>query len=141
MEREHLGEPFGRDPRGSDHAWRLIAGRRHLRRAPRRGELLEHQPRARCAGGCDVRPAVRQAGSGGLTHVCVTRVGQVRVPTIVVAGGRDRLIPPATAPELADVMPFAHLRDVPGVGHLLPVFAPEEVVRAVEDIEALGRRA
>ena len=71
----------------------------------------------------------------------VARVGQVRVPTIVVAGGRDRLIPPATAPELADVIPFAHLRVVPGVGHLLPVFAPEEVVRAVEDIEALGRRA
>jgi len=71
----------------------------------------------------------------------VGRVDQIRVPTIVVAGGRDRLIPPATAPELADVIPFAHLRVVAGVGHLLHVFAPEEVVRAVDDIEALGRRA
>jgi 2-hydroxymuconate-semialdehyde hydrolase len=71
----------------------------------------------------------------------VARIGDVRAATIVVTGDRDRLVPPATASALADTIPDARLRLVPGAGHPLPVFAPEGVVRAVAELEVLVARA
>jgi 2-hydroxymuconate-semialdehyde hydrolase len=67
----------------------------------------------------------------------VARVGDVRAATIVVTGDRDRLVPLATASALAEPVPDARLRIVPGAGHPLPVFAPEAVVRAVAEVEVL----
>ncbi len=65
----------------------------------------------------------------------IARVGQIRAPTIVVTGDRDRVVPPATAAALTEAIPGARRRVVTGAGHPLPVFAPEEVVLAVADIE------
>jgi pimeloyl-ACP methyl ester carboxylesterase len=67
----------------------------------------------------------------------IARVGEVRAATIVMTGDRDRLVSPATASALAAAIPHARLRVVPGAGHPLPVFAPEELARAVADIQAL----
>jgi pimeloyl-ACP methyl ester carboxylesterase len=67
----------------------------------------------------------------------VARVADIRAPTIVLTGDRDRLVPTATASALADGIPGARLRVLPGAGHPLPVFAPEEVVGAVADLDAL----
>jgi pimeloyl-ACP methyl ester carboxylesterase len=69
------------------------------------------------------------------------RLGEIRAPTIVVTGARDRLLPRATGSMLAGAISSAQLRVVPGAGHPLPVFAPDEVVRAVDDLEGLARRA
>jgi pimeloyl-ACP methyl ester carboxylesterase len=71
----------------------------------------------------------------------VARLPDISAPTIVVAGDRDRLVPVAIASSLADAIPSAQLRVVAGARHLLPVFAPDEVARAVADVEGLGRRA
>jgi pimeloyl-ACP methyl ester carboxylesterase len=71
----------------------------------------------------------------------VSRLAHISAPTIVLAGDRDRLVPVATASALADAIPSAQLRVVAGARHLLPVFAPDEVARAVADVEGLGRRA
>ena len=44
-------------------------------------------------------------------------VGRVAVPTLVVAGERDTLAPPAAAAWLAQALPAAELLCVPGAGH------------------------
>ena len=71
----------------------------------------------------------------------VARLPDISAPTIVVAGDHDRLVPLPTASALADAIPTAQLRVVAGARHLLPVFRPDEVARAVADVEGLGRRA
>lgn len=39
------------------------------------------------------------------------------VPTLVVAGEQDQLFPPAALREVADLIPGARLRELPGLGH------------------------
>ena len=63
-------------------------------------------------------------------------LGAVTVPACVVAGQDDRLLSPATARRLADAIPGAGLRVVPGAGHLLPVTRPGAVAEAVADVAA-----
>ncbi|BCJ29846.1 alpha/beta hydrolase [Actinocatenispora sera] len=49
----------------------------------------------------------------------------VTVPTLVVVGEDDALAGPAEAARMADAIPGARLRRIPGAGHLTPVEAPE----------------
>lgn len=55
------------------------------------------------------------------------------VPALVLVGGEDALTPPAVARELADVLPRADYVELPGVGHLTPVEAPEAFAAAVRE--------
>ncbi|HWC39214.1 MAG TPA: alpha/beta hydrolase [Acidimicrobiales bacterium] len=59
------------------------------------------------------------------------RLSSVTVPTAVVAGRRDRLVPPRASAELAAAIPGAELVWVAGVGHLVPQEAPDVVVEIV----------
>jgi pimeloyl-ACP methyl ester carboxylesterase len=63
-------------------------------------------------------------------------------PTLVVWGSRDRLVDPALAPRLADVVPDCRLLVLEGVGHVAMLEAPEPTARAVlgmvEAIEDVG---
>jgi pimeloyl-ACP methyl ester carboxylesterase len=54
----------------------------------------------------------------------------ITVPTVVLSGEVDRVMPRATARALADAIPGAELVTVPGVGHLLPIDAPQVVAAA-----------
>ncbi|MGY1844172.1 alpha/beta fold hydrolase [Modestobacter sp. SYSU DS0875] len=69
----------------------------------------------------------------------------VRMPSLVVTGDRDRLVDPALAPRLADVLPDARLQVQPGIGHLAMMEAPEATARAVlalaEDVADRSRAA
>ncbi len=62
--------------------------------------------------------------------VVVARMGDIRVPTVVVAGRRDSIVGPAASAALAHAITGAELRWVDG-GHLLTVEAPEAVAAAV----------
>ncbi|MFE9774911.1 alpha/beta fold hydrolase [Streptomyces sp. NPDC005931] len=80
-----------------------------------------------------------------IVHACPTRVrhawsqlfepldlgsavGELRVPTEVVAGSADRLTPPVHARTLAAALPDClGLTELPGIGHMTPVEAPELV--------------
>lgn len=53
------------------------------------------------------------------------------VPTVVVAGRRDRMVPPRAALDLAGAIPGAALVWVPGAGHLLPFEAAEVLAGVV----------
>jgi pimeloyl-ACP methyl ester carboxylesterase len=57
--------------------------------------------------------------------------GELRVPTLVVWGEADAMIPLERGHRLAEAIPNAQFVGLPGVGHTCQVEAPEEFVAAV----------
>ena len=66
-------------------------------------------------------------------------LGGVRVPTVVVTGDRDRLIAPGSAHRLAEAIPGAELRIVPGAGHFLPGAAAPLLAEVVASVATRAR--
>ncbi|HEX9579476.1 MAG TPA: alpha/beta hydrolase [Gemmatimonadales bacterium] len=62
------------------------------------------------------------------------RLSEITVPTIVLHGTRDSFFSISVARELADGLPHAELRIVPGAAHVLPLTHPDAVVGAVADV-------
>lgn len=58
---------------------------------------------------------------------------QVSVPTLVVHGEQDMIIPVDAAVMVAGAIPDAQLRRLPGAGHVPTMTRPTEVVAAIED--------
>jgi pimeloyl-ACP methyl ester carboxylesterase len=77
------------------------------------------------------RMAYRQAMDGFDVRA---RLAEVAVPAIVLHGTRDRLFPLESARRLAQGLPQAELRVIPGAGHVLPLTHGETVVGAVRDL-------
>jgi len=63
----------------------------------------------------------------------------IRVPVSLVAGGRDRIIPPRVVRELAGRLPQATITWAPEAGHLLPWRRPAVVAEAVRAVGPLSR--
>jgi pimeloyl-ACP methyl ester carboxylesterase len=58
------------------------------------------------------------------------RLGAIRVPALVLAGSGDRLVPPANSRLLAERIPGAMLKELPG-GHMFMIEYPREFNSAV----------
>jgi pimeloyl-ACP methyl ester carboxylesterase len=58
----------------------------------------------------------------------------VRVPTVLLHGDRDEEIPLRTAQHVAATIPGASLTVLPGVGHNVPLEAPEAIGAAIRDV-------
>jgi pimeloyl-ACP methyl ester carboxylesterase len=69
----------------------------------------------------------------------LAHLAAVRVPTIVVSGDRDRLIAASSARRLAESIPGAELRLLPGAGHFLPGSAAPTLAEAIAAVA--GRAA
>ncbi|MFG3101665.1 alpha/beta fold hydrolase [Streptomyces sp. NPDC048182] len=64
-------------------------------------------------------------------------VRELRMPVEVVAGTADRLTPPVHARALAATLPHCvGLTELPGVGHMTPIEAPEVVTGKIRDLAA-----
>lgn len=61
------------------------------------------------------------------------RLTDMTVPTLVVHGEADSLIPYENGAQLSRRIPGARLRSLPGVGHLVPLEAPFEAFGAITD--------
>jgi len=57
----------------------------------------------------------------------------IRVPTLVVVGGEDRVSPPDVAEAMAASIPGARLAVIPAAGHLAPLEQPLATSRAFAD--------
>jgi 3-oxoadipate enol-lactonase len=70
-------------------------------------------------------------------HNCYRPLKRVQVPTLVVHGREDRVVPVANAEILADRIPGAELRVLEDSGHLYPTEQPEveaDIARFLEEV-------
>ncbi|WP_127904431.1 alpha/beta fold hydrolase [Solirhodobacter olei] len=74
-------------------------------------------------------PAARLAWPLEASQEDITaQAAQIRVPTLVVSGEEDRVDPPAVLrQELMPRIPQARLHLLPGIGHLSPLEAPDDL--------------
>lgn len=61
----------------------------------------------------------------------VDEIGAITAPTLVVVGTEDSATPVAKAQVIADAIPGARLEQLPGVGHVSTLEAPEAVNAAI----------
>ena len=64
------------------------------------------------------------------------RLGEIRVPTLVVTGAEDRLTPPKYAEYFGKHIAGARVIIVPGAGHYVQLERPDEVTRTIHDFLA-----
>ncbi len=64
------------------------------------------------------------------------RYGALSVPTVVMSGDRDMVVPPRQARAFAAAVPSAKLIVLPGIGHMLHHVAAERAVAEIEEIAA-----
>ncbi|MFF8370000.1 alpha/beta fold hydrolase [Streptomyces lydicus] len=70
----------------------------------------------------------------GIAQDIAKEARRIEVPVAVLAGEHDKVEPPAVLREcLLPYVPHATMALVPGVGHLLPLEAPEAVATALGD--------
>jgi pimeloyl-ACP methyl ester carboxylesterase len=62
----------------------------------------------------------------------LARLGEIRQPTLVIAGADDSLIPQSTVQALARSVPNARMQFLAAGGHLLPVNQPDALAGAVD---------
>ncbi|MGH7820097.1 MAG: alpha/beta fold hydrolase [Candidatus Binatia bacterium] len=65
-----------------------------------------------------------------------SRLGEIRVPTLVVAGAKDSAVAPANGAALAAAIPGAKHVEVPGGGHFLYRERPAELHAAIDSFLA-----
>jgi pimeloyl-ACP methyl ester carboxylesterase len=61
------------------------------------------------------------------------KLAAVRLPTLIIHGELDAIIPLASAEMAAQAIPGSKLVVIPGAGHVPIITRPEEVVAAIED--------
>jgi pimeloyl-ACP methyl ester carboxylesterase len=65
--------------------------------------------------------------------VVTERLRSIAAPTTILVGGRDRVVRPKSAWELAALIPEARVIEVPKAGHLLSQEAPAVIAAAVRE--------
>ena len=65
---------------------------------------------------------------------------KLRQPTLVLVGEDDTSTTPSMAQEIADAIPRAQLRVLPGASHLSPIEAPDAVNKEITEFLAFSGR-
>ncbi|SCL30386.1 Pimeloyl-ACP methyl ester carboxylesterase [Micromonospora rhizosphaerae] len=110
IEGEMYGAAFRKDPaRGAERGvWR------------QRWERADRSSLVKTLLGFMIRPDVRD------------ELGNIAVPTLVIAGGADASLPPTFSREIHSLVAGSRLVELPGVGHSSPVEDPDGVTKALE---------
>ena len=64
------------------------------------------------------------------------RLDQVTLPTLILAGSKDRSVKPAHTQALADGIPQASLQSFPGAGQLIVLERAHQITSAVAEFAA-----
>lgn len=78
----------------------------------------------KCPGEIEARVYEGAARSSSLDYL-----PRMHIPTLLVSGGESLTLPPARARQAARMLPQGRLEILPGVGHFIPMEAPDEVLR------------
>jgi pimeloyl-ACP methyl ester carboxylesterase len=74
------------------------------------------------------------AGMAYLTaEQVVERTGAIQVPTLILFGEYDQVVPPGNAELMADLIPDSQIQIIPGVGHMFPIEDPETTIALLQD--------
>lgn len=84
-------------------------------------------------------PTVMAQGMAVIAHDTRDRLSSIDVPTLVVHGTADRMLPYANAAVLADGIPGARLETLDGVGHMFWIEQPERSAALVRAHAAAQR--
>ena len=110
-----------------------VASRLEIRR-----ELVEPQdfmPYLEGMSRIDVRLFVAMLASAG-SHTADELLPEIKVPTLVVAGGRDGFTPPERSRAMAQAIPGAELLEIPNASHTAPIERPHLVDWTIRDFIA-----
>ncbi|MEW6269438.1 MAG: alpha/beta hydrolase [Thermodesulfobacteriota bacterium] len=69
---------------------------------------------------------------GGARSASLEYLPQMAIPTLLVAGGRSTTLPPELARRASAMLPRGRLEILPGVGHFVPMEAPDDVLRLLD---------
>jgi 3-oxoadipate enol-lactonase len=83
----------------------------------------------------------RQAMRIFLTFDGTDVVPSIKLPTLVIAGGEDRTMPPPVVEAMSRQIPGARFEVIPGVGHLANLENPAAFNRALADFLSSVSRA
>ena len=72
-------------------------------------------------------------------HSVGFRLAKIAVPTVVLAGADDILIPPVNARRIARRIPRSYVQVLPGVAHAMPSSNPRIIQDALEILERMDR--
>jgi len=85
------------------------------------------------------RAALKMYGGAAMADpTLLQRVNGIRIPTLVVWGAADRMIPREHGEAYASSIPKAKLKVIEEAGHLPQLEAPEQLVRAVREFAGIG---
>jgi pimeloyl-ACP methyl ester carboxylesterase len=82
----------------------------------------------------------RRALEALLTFDRRAELARIHVPTLLIAGENDRTAPPAVMRKMADAIVGSTYLELPGIGHLQPLEAPDEFDAALLSFLALPRQ-
>lgn len=75
-----------------------------------------------------------QASKVLTSHNAVEALASVSLPTAVIAGEFDKILPPDHSREIADLVPDAHYVELGGIGHQIMQEAPYELAEVLDDL-------
>ena len=94
------------------------------------GAKSSFEAMARRVGGTDGGAQMRALAAGADVW---ERLGSIHIPTLVVWGKDDALVPVATGRRLSDALPHAHYFALDDCGHLPTIEKPDEVTDIVDE--------
>ncbi|MCI4065077.1 alpha/beta hydrolase [Micromonospora sp. R77] len=122
-------DPAARSRRGQFGRWLVDT----LREAPLQAPILLRDV-------ADARPRRVYASLSHSVHNAIEAdLVRVTAPTLVVAGARDTVVPPAWRTQAARLVPAARTVTVPAAAHNVATTAPAQVAAAIRDLLAATR--
>jgi pimeloyl-ACP methyl ester carboxylesterase len=74
------------------------------------------------------------AGAGTLAYtdeIVDRRTRAIEVPTLILFGEHDKVVPPGNANLMAQKIANATINIIPGAGHIFPIEDPQATVQAI----------
>ena len=76
------------------------------------------------------------AGAGTMAYsdqVVDRRMGAIKVPTLILFGEHDKVVPPGNAALMAQKIAGARVKIIAGTGHIFPIEDPASTVKEIEE--------